>query len=140
MVATNLQEEIIRLKAEIDRLTAERDEALEILTPGKLYDLFTGQEVPTTLVERAKWTVAALDSEADMADARNPEALALCAAGAAEQRAADAALLREIEWDGCADCARCPSCHGWDDLRCLFCGQCQVCGHTQDCRLATRLR
>lgn len=58
----------LALKDEVARLTQERDEAMEILSPGRLVDGKTWQEVPTTLVERARWTVAALGSETDLAD------------------------------------------------------------------------
>ena len=45
------------------------------------------------------------------------------------------ALLREAEWAGVADCQ---IGHGWA-RRCPWCGACEHCGHTLDCRFKAAL-
>lgn len=46
-----------------DDIQEQVDKALDILRPGRLYSLSTGEEVPTTLVERALNVVEALHGE-----------------------------------------------------------------------------
>lgn len=56
---------LTEMEAERDKLKAEIAEASDILSPGALVDGPTGTPIPTSLIERAQYTVMALDSEDD---------------------------------------------------------------------------
>ena len=58
---------IEELKEENEKLKAEIFEAMEILSPGRLVNGL-GEEIPTTLKQRATYTAMALQSEADFVD------------------------------------------------------------------------
>jgi hypothetical protein len=55
--------EVAALRAQVAELQAQLDEIAPHLDAGRLFSAADGAEVPTTLVERAKWMAAALDAE-----------------------------------------------------------------------------
>jgi hypothetical protein len=124
-IYTNAADALSALQADVERLTKERDEnegiinvwrrrcleaeqerdeAAEILTPGRIYQGRTGEEIPTTLKERALNVVEALDVESTLVRRSIREQAKRAAFAEAAQMAEAAAVSYQRSYGPC----------GWD--------------------------